>query len=79
MAKKIKADIELDVMGLVCPQPMLRTMQTLKNMKSGQVLFVKASDSATKRNIPDLCRRTKSEILDMDEAEGVYRFWIKKA
>lgn len=75
----MKSDIELDVMGLVCPQPMLRTMQTLKKMESGQVLYVKASDSSTKRNIPDLCKRTHCEILKTEEVEGVYEYWIKKA
>lgn len=73
-----KPDIELDVTDLVCPQPMLRTMKTLKTMKSGQVLLVKATDSSTQKNIPALCRRTKSEILGMQEVKGVYRFWIKK-
>jgi TusA-related sulfurtransferase len=73
-----KPDIELDVRGLVCPQPMLRTMKTLKSMKTGQVLLVKATDSSTKENIPALCRRTKSEILETKELDGVYTFWIKK-
>lgn len=79
MAENIKADIELDVIGLVCPQPMLRTMKTSKTMKSEQVLFVKASDSSTKRNIPGLCKRTKCKILEMEETRGVYKFWIKKS
>ncbi len=73
-----KPDIELDVRGLVCPQPMLRTMKALKSMKTGQVLVVRATDSSTKDNIPALCRRTKSEILDMKELGGVYTFWIRK-
>lgn len=75
----MKADIELDVVGLVCPQPMLRTMQTLKKMESGQVLFVKASDSSTKQNIPDLCKRTNCDVLKTEESDGVYKFWVKKA
>lgn len=75
----MKADVELDVMGLVCPQPMLRTMHALKKMESGRILFVKASDSSTKRNIPDLCKRTNCEIVKSEEEEGVYKFWVKKS
>lgn len=75
---ELEYDIELDVKGLVCPQPMLRAMKTLKSMKSGQILLVEATDSSTKENIPALCRRTKAEILKMQESGGVYKFWIKK-
>jgi tRNA 2-thiouridine synthesizing protein A len=78
MAGEIKPDVELDVQGLVCPQPMLRTMQTLKKMKSGEILLVRATDSSTLKNIPDLCKRTNCEILKQEEANGVYSFWIKK-
>jgi tRNA 2-thiouridine synthesizing protein A len=75
---ELKPDIELDVMGLVCPQPMLRTMKTLKDMRRGQVLLVKASDRSTRDNIPALCRRIKAKLLETQESGSVYKFWIKK-
>ncbi|NOZ77502.1 MAG: sulfurtransferase TusA family protein [Euryarchaeota archaeon] len=74
----IKVDIEVDCVGLVCPQPMLRTMSALKNLKKGQVLLIKASDSSAKGNIRDLCERMGCELAKMEQREGNYYFWIKR-
>jgi tRNA 2-thiouridine synthesizing protein A len=75
---ELKADQEVDCVGLVCPQPLLRTMTALKHMEKGQILFMKASDSSSKANIKDLCRRMGCELLKIEEKEGKYYFWIRR-
>jgi tRNA 2-thiouridine synthesizing protein A len=76
--EEIKVDQEIDCVGLVCPQPMLRTMTALKHMQKGQVLFMKASDSSAKANVRDLCGRMGCQILKFEQDGGTLKFWIRK-
>jgi len=48
MAEVIK---KLDVRGLNCPQPILRTHAGLKQMKSGKVLQIIATDPGSLRDV----------------------------
>lgn len=75
----ISANETLDVRGLSCPMPMLKTKKMLKGMKSGQVLEVWGTDPGSKNDIPDFCKKNGNELLDMADApEGYTRYLIKK-
>ncbi len=74
----IKIDRVLDVKGLVCPRPMVMTMNTLKTMEKGQVLQVLANDSSTKHSIPALCERSGYKLLEMKEEAGTFIYIIQK-
>lgn len=74
----VKIDKELNVIGMVCPRPMIMTMSTLKTMDQGQVLMVKANDSSTKNSIPALCERGGYKLIEMKEEGGNITFIIQK-
>lgn len=76
--EEVKAEQEIDCVGLVCPQPMLRTMTALKHMQKGQVLLMKASDSSAKCSIRSLCDRTGCQLIRFEQDEGTLKFWIRK-
>ena len=48
----MKIDQSLDVKGLVCPIPVLKTKQLISKMQSGQILEISATDPAAKEDIP---------------------------
>lgn len=75
---EVKIDKVLDVIGMVCPRPMVMTMSTLKTMNKGQVLQVKASDSSTKHSIPALCERGGHKLIEMKDESGIITFVIQK-
>jgi len=75
---EIKIDKVLNVVGMVCPRPMVMTMSTLKTMEKGQVLQVKANDSSTKHSIPSLCERSGHKLIEMKEEAGIITFIIQK-
>lgn len=75
---ELKIDRVLDVKGLVCPRPMVMTMNTLKTMEKGQILHVMANDSSTKHSIPALCERGGYRLLEMREEAGTIHFVIQK-
>ncbi|MCL4536925.1 MAG: sulfurtransferase TusA family protein [Nitrospirae bacterium] len=78
MTTEAKIDKVLDVKGLVCPRPMVMTMNTLKTMEKGQVLHVLANDSSTKHSIPALCERSGYKLVEMKDEAGTISFIIQK-
>jgi tRNA 2-thiouridine synthesizing protein A len=77
--KDIKSDEILDVKGLSCPMPLLKTKKTLKSLKSGQILEVLGTDPGSKNDIPEFCKKGGNELIAMaDDAGGFTRYFIKK-
>ena len=72
------ADYDLDLKGLKCPMPILKTKKIIKKMESGQVLVMVADDSGAKADIPPLLRKTACTLVEMTEDSGVFTFTIKK-
>jgi len=63
-------DSELDVRGLRCPLPILRTKKKLAELTSGQVLKVVATDPGTAKDFEAFTRQTGHELLESRGGEG---------
>jgi len=74
----MKADVILDVKGLTCPMPVLKTKKAIDGMGSGQTLEVIATDPASKADIPAFLHRLGHELVEADEKNGIFSFFIKK-
>lgn len=74
----MNADKELDVRGLNCPLPVLRTKSALKALDAGKVLRVIATDPASPKDLQAFARQTGNELLDSTEANGEYIFLLRK-
>ena len=73
----IQADAELDAIGLLCPLPVLKARKRLKDMQSGEVLCVFASDPAAVVDIPHFCAEAGHELLEMKERPEATAYFIK--
>ena len=71
-------DQELDVRGLVCPLPILRTKQSLANMSSGQTLRITATDPASVIDFQVFSDQTGNALLSLLQDRGEYIFILKK-
>jgi len=69
---------ELDVKGLNCPLPILRTKKTLAEMESGQVLRVLATDPGSLKDFPAFAKQTGNELVKQQEANRVFEFFLKR-
>jgi len=74
----MKADVTLDCFGLLCPMPIIKTAEKIKELKVGQVLEVLATDEGIKTDMPAWCKATGQEFLGVEEKEGEYRAYVKK-
>jgi len=73
----------LDVRGLLCPLPVIRTQDRIRQLSPGTLLEVTATDPGTMEDIPAWCRvhghdMVTAEALEEDTARGkIYRFTIR--
>lgn len=72
------ADQTLDTKGLNCPLPIVKAKKALNGMSAGQVLEVLATDPGAVKDFEAFSRKTGNEILEWNEAGGVFTFQIKK-
>ena len=71
-------DRDLDVKGLTCPLPILRTKKALADMASGEVLRILATDTGSLKDFPAFAKQTGNALLAHSEANGVYEFFLKR-
>jgi len=71
-------DRTVDCIGLVCPQPLLKTRVALGRMKAGEILEVLADDPDAEKDITGLVRRLDHTLLDFSEEDAILRFLIRK-
>jgi TusA-related sulfurtransferase len=74
----MKADQTLDCFGLLCPMPIIKTAEKIKELKVGQVLEVLATDEGIKTDMPAWCKATGQEYLGVEEKAGEYKVYVKK-
>jgi tRNA 2-thiouridine synthesizing protein A len=71
-------DRELDVKGLNCPLPILRTKKALAEMESGEVLHVLATDPGSLKDFPAFAKQTGNELVKQQETNRVFEFFLKR-
>jgi len=75
----IIADQVLDVRGLSCPIPLLKTKKALESIGPGQILQIICADPGSRLHIPELGKRTGNQFLGMLQAQnGCTIYFIKK-
>lgn len=69
----------LDLRGLNCPLPVLKTQKALRNIVSKEALWVETTDPLASIDIPTLCENDGHELKTKEQADGYQRFLIIKA
>ena len=73
------AETVLNLRGLRCPLPALKTRKALKSLAAGDTLVVECTDPLSTVDIPNLLRET-GDVLETDAREtGVFVFRIRKS
>jgi tRNA 2-thiouridine synthesizing protein A len=69
---------KLDLTGLKCPLPALKTRKALKALKPGDILEVHCTDPLSVIDIPNLIRETGDKVEIAERAERRIVFLIEK-
>jgi tRNA 2-thiouridine synthesizing protein A len=70
---------KLDLTGLKCPLPALKTRKALKAVKPGDLLEVHCTDPLSVIDIPNLIRETGDKVEITERAENRIVFVIEKS
>jgi tRNA 2-thiouridine synthesizing protein A len=73
------ATTKLDLTGLKCPLPALKTRKALKSLTPGDFLEVHCTDPLSVIDIPNLIRETGDQVEITERAERRIVFLIEKA
>jgi tRNA 2-thiouridine synthesizing protein A len=76
MAKK--AAESLDVRGLLCPIPILRTAQRMRGMAAGERLEVVGDDLGIVEDMPVWCEETGNRLVSLVREGEVVRCVVEK-
>lgn len=69
----------LDLRGLRCPLPALKTRKALTRLAAGDRLVVECTDPLSTIDIPNLINQTGDVLEDSSNHPGLFLFRIKKA
>ena len=75
----ITVDHTLDTCGLFCPEPVMMLHNKIRDIASGDVLEIIATDPATTRDIPKFCNFLGHTLLAKEESDKQYRYFVQKA
>ncbi len=72
------SDTSLDLKGLKCPLPALKTENALAMLKAGDRLTIECTDPLAAIDIPNLLRDTGDLLVASERKDGALTFRIEK-
>ncbi|MBW2568947.1 MAG: sulfurtransferase TusA family protein [Deltaproteobacteria bacterium] len=69
--------IIVDAGGLSCPQPVMMTLNKIKEIKQGEIL-IKVDTDTSKENVSRAAQSQGWKVADVQKNEGGYQLTIKK-
>lgn len=72
------AEKTLNLRGLKCPLPALRTRKALSGLPPGDLLIVECTDPLAGLDIPNLINQTRDTLEGTEQAEALLTFRIRK-
>lgn len=68
----------LDLKGLFCPLPVVKTAQAIKALQPGELIEVLATDPGSVPDFTAWAKATGNQLVEWTEDGGVFRFVIRK-
>ena len=68
----------LDLRGLSCPLPIVKTAQAMRGLPAGSLVEMLATDPGSVPDVAAWCRSTGNVLVDQWNEAGVFRFLIRK-
>lgn len=78
MSEEIKADLELDLKGLLCPMPMVKVSQNIASVPVGGLIRAVATDPGSMADIPAWAKSTGNEVVSAEKVDGEFVFVVKR-
>lgn len=73
-----QAQHELDARELLCPMPLLKMRQALRNINTGERLLVKTTDPGAQRDIPAYLGQSSHQLVRQAQVNGELWFLVEQ-
>lgn len=70
--------MSLDLKGLSCPLPIIKTAKAMKELAPGQLLEAVATDPGSVSDFKAWSKTTGNPLVEATQDAGVYRFVLQK-
>lgn len=77
--ESLAADHLLDTSGLYCPEPVMLLHNKIRDIGSGELLQVIATDPSTRRDIPKFCNFLGHTLVLQNSTDTQFNYFIRKA
>mgnify|MGYP005865822797 CR=1 FL=1 len=74
----VKANLTLDLKGLLCPIPVVKMAQAIKTVPVAGVIEATATDPGVMADIPAWCRTTGQKLVSMERQDKVITFVVQR-
>lgn len=71
------SEAQLDTRGMLCPIPVIRTQDRVRELAAGDVLEIVATDPGVLHDIPSWCRVHGHEVLETSETNNEIRIRLR--
>lgn len=78
MPEESKVDLVLNLEDLLCPMPIVKVSQAIKEIPIGGVIEAFATDPGVLADISAWCNNTGNELVETERQEGVIRFLVRR-
>ena len=78
MAMSITIAMSLDLKGLSCPMPIIKTAKAMKELTPGQLLEAFATDPGSVPDFKAWAQATGNPLVESSQDGGVFRFVLRK-
>ncbi|MEM7216352.1 MAG: sulfurtransferase TusA family protein [Pseudomonadota bacterium] len=72
------AATKLDLRGLKCPLPVLKTKKAMRQLSSGELMEIETTDPLAVIDIPAFCNENGHRLVDSGEFEWGHTFLLEK-
>lgn len=77
-APEARVTLTLDLKGLLCPLPVVKISQAIKNVEVGEVVEATATDPGVMADIPAWAKSTGNDLLLMDKEDDHFLFRVRR-
>jgi tRNA 2-thiouridine synthesizing protein A len=78
MTEELKTATILDLKGLVCPIPIVKISQAIKQVQVGEVIEAVATDPGVLADIPAWCKTSGNELVKMERVDKTFHFVVRR-
>jgi len=75
----VSVDLEIDVIGLRCPLPVLKLKKRIAGLSRGALVRLVTSDPTTLNDVPSYCELARHSVLSIEQHESTIEFLIRIA